>query len=565
MSTPDGATWIVFNGEIYNYLELRERLSKCGYRFQTKTDTEVLLAAYCEWGVDCLARLEGMWAFAIWDGHRRRLFLARDRFGIKPLYYSEDGPRFCFASEIKALLELVPRPREANPQNLFDYLRFGISDHRTTTLFEGILQLPPAHWLELNVDPPQRLVSRRYWTPHRSPSLSLSLDEAARRLRELFLEGVRLHLRSDVPVGVALSGGIDSSAILMATRRQRSSFQQLHAFGHLSDDPELNEEAWIDLAAAKSEADIHKVKPQPAELLSDLQDLVFTQDEPFASTSIYAQYRVFALARKAGIKVILDGQGADELLAGYRPYLAARLASLLRQGHPLAAFRFLRHVLEIPKPDLRGLLLRTGGFLLPASWAGPARYLAGEALTPAWLRASWFRRRGVALRAPREQRSSERLRDRLYQALVETSLPMLLRYEDRNSMAFSIESRVPYLFSPLVDLLRSLPEELLIAPDATTKFVFRKAMRGIVPEQILARRDKIGFATAERDWLRALDPVIGELLNSDSAMRIPVIDRRVLRREWQNIEQNRGRFDFHFWRCINLIVWAKRFGISFSG
>jgi asparagine synthase (glutamine-hydrolysing) len=566
MSSPDGRHHLVFNGEIYNYVELRRELEDLGHAFRSRSDTEVLLAAYGRWGRKALDRLVGMFAFAVLDTRDRTLFLARDFFGIKPLYYTHLPRGFAFASEIKALLELPGVRRRVDPQRLYDYLRFGLSDHGGRTLFAEVRQLPAAHCLEVHLDRPGEARPVRYWQVNLDDRLNLPLEEAGRRLRELFLENVRLHLRSDVPVGAALSGGIDSSAIVTAMRHLEPRLD-LHAFSYVADDRALSEERWIDEAGQAARAVVHKVRPAPGELVDDLDRLVYQQDEPFGSTSIYAQHRVFRLAREAGVTVMLDGQGADELLAGYRPYLAARLASLLRQGRLGQALGFLKRAAGLPGSGGRKhLLLHAAARSLPPCLRAWGLRLAGRGRMPDWLDASWFERQGVTARPrPAAPPAAEVLREELRQSLGETSLPMLLRYEDRNSMAHSIESRVPFLTPALVDFVLRLPEEHLIARDGTSKNVFRLAMRGLVPDAVLDRRDKIGFATPEQGWLAALRPWVERTLVGEAARAVPALDPAGVRREWRDVLDGRRPFDARVWRWVNLIRWADRFAVDFGG
>ncbi len=564
MVSADGRYAIVFNGEIYNYVELRAELEKEGYSFHTKTDTEVLLHAYSAWGPSALKRLVGMFAFAFLDLVTRRLVLARDCFGIKPLYYVESEGGIAFASEIKALLELPGVNRNIHPQRLFEYLRFGQTDHGAGTLFAAIKQLPSGHYLEISLDRLTALEPVCYWQLHLHQALDVSLEEAAAHLRSLFLNSVRLHLRSDVPVGAALSGGIDSSAIVGAMRHLEPNLE-LHTFSYIADDPALSEAGHVDMAAKHVGAVEHRVQPSPGELVDDLERLLDCQDEPFGSTSIYAQYRVFRLAKEAGIKVMLDGQGADEMLAGYRWYLSARLASLLRQGRFSRAWSFLQRVKGVPgSGGLLYLFLRAGGFLVPGPLQALGRQLMGKELMLPWMNRRWFLQQGVEPLPVASQGTSDILRQQLHQTLLSTNLPMLLRYEDRNSMAHSLESRVPFLTAPLAEFILQLPEEHLIAPDGTTKNVFRLAMRGLVPQPILDRKDKVGFATPEQGWLNHLRPWVDKVLRSDTAQGIPALNVNLIQRDWQAIRAGQRPFDFRVWRWLNLIRWAERYQVRFQ-
>jgi asparagine synthase (glutamine-hydrolysing) len=560
MATADGAYTIVFNGEIYNYRELREQLQRAGWTFRTQTDTEVLLHAYAHWGAACLCRLVGMFAFAVLDKRRRTLFLARDFFGIKPLYYVRSAGGFAFASEIKALLGWLPLKRTVQPQRLYDFLRLDRTDHGSHTFWREIFQVPSAHYLEVPLARPAQGQPTRYWNLHQGEPLELSFEEAAQRVREKFLNNIHLHLRSDVPVGVSLSGGIDSSAIVACMRRVAPQ-AEVHAFSYIADDPGVSEERWVDLAGRHAHAIIHKVRPQPDDLLADLDRLIDAQDEPFGSTSIYAQYRVFRLAQQHGIKVMLDGQGADELMAGYRQYVPARLGSLLRRGSLIEACRFAHHAGQLP--GMRGhtrLWLQACRLLLPAR---VARCLH-RWMMPPWLNADWFRQRGVVLTPAPTARVHDLLREELRETTATTSLPMMLRLEDRNSMAASIESRVPFLTPDFADFVLRLPEEYILGSDGTTMNVFRQAMRGIVPDAILDRRDKIGFATPEQRWLKTLRPWVEETLASERARAIEALNVPAMQRDWNAVLAGRARFDFRIWRWVNLIRWADRFNVDFG-
>jgi asparagine synthase (glutamine-hydrolysing) len=564
MATADGRYYIVFNGEIYNYVELREQLEQLGRQFRSQSDTEVLLAAFVEWGKGALPGLVGMFAFAILDVKDRKLILVRDFFGIKPLYYAYWRGGLVFASEIKSLLELPGLKRTANSNGVYYYLRFGITDQSSETLYQEIHQLRPGHCLEMQLDNPSAAKPVHYWKPSLGEKIDVSFEEAASNLRELFLENVRLHLRSDVPLGAALSGGIDSSAIVATMRHLRGRNLEIHAFSYVASDPQLNEERWIELMGGVAGASIHTVRASPGEFVRDIDALVASQDEPFGSTSIYAQYRVFQLAQRAGIKVMLDGQGADEILGGYRYFLGARLVSLIRQGKWVAALSFLRKASNSPATGMPLLLMWAADHLLPENVQRLMRRSVRKSLNPDWMNTAWFKDRGVIAHSFSGRGGREALRQQMVDTATETSVPHLLRYEDRNSMHFSIESRVPFLTPKLVDFMLSLPEEYVIAPDGTSKAVFRRAMRGIVPDDILDRTDKIGFATPERSWLLALRPWVAHTLDVEDAAGVPPMDILRTRHEWELVLQGKRPFGYHIWRCINLIKWTQQNGISYE-
>jgi asparagine synthase (glutamine-hydrolysing) len=559
MPTADGRFHLSFNGEIYNYVELRQELEGLGRRFVSGTDTEVLLAAWAEWGPASLERLVGMFAISLVDTERRTLVLARDHFGIKPLYYAVLPGRVAFASEIPPLLEVPGVSRRANPQRVYDYLRFARIDHGAETMFAAVRQLQPAHYLELPFDAPERIVERRYWRLEPAPLDGLPFDDAGERLRELFLNNVRIHLRSDVPVGAAFSGGVDSSANVTAMREAGGDIE-LHTFGFVPEDPALSEERWMSLVADETGAQLHTVTPSPQELLADLDDLIDVQAEPFGGTSIYAQYRVFRLAREAGIKVMLDGQGADELFAGYRHYLPARLSGLVTGGQLVTALRFLSALGSLPGASPARVVTWAAGAAMPSSAQAPIRRLTGRPLVPEWLDAGWLAARSVSLGDPWRDAGGTTLRAQRLVS-VESTLRTLLRYEDRNSMASSIESRVPFLTPALAEFAAGLPDDYLIAPDGTGKFVLRRGLRGLVPDPILDRRDKIGFATPESSWLLALGGWVDGVLDSAAARAAGPLRVPQVRTRWEEARNGRGTLDPAAWRWLNLIRWIDRFAV----
>lgn len=560
----DRRWWLAYNGEVYNHPELRAELRKEGHAFRSDSDTEVVLRALTAWGPLALQRFVGMFALALWDTQRRTLLLARDHFGIKPLYYARWRRGLAFASEIKALLALPGFERRAYPQGVYDYLRFGDTDHGVETMFAGIRQLSAGSWTRATVEDEELEPLRRFWVPGQTPQARpISFGSAADELRERFLENVRLHLRSDVPVGAALSGGIDSSAIVCGMRHVAPELP-LHAFSYVAADAALSEEHWVDQVGRSTGARVHKVRADGAELARDLDQLILAQDEPFGSTSIYAQFRVFAHASAQGVPVMLDGQGADELLGGYKPYIAARAASLARQRRYGELLRFIlnaRH--RIGTSSTRFLALSLG-YLLPPRVQEALRRYTGQGAAPEWIQSHWFAERGVTPGDLRYVEGDEVLRRQLVYSASRSPLPHLLRYEDRNSMTWSVESRVPFLTAGLADFLLGLPEAYMVSPDGTTKALFRAAMRGIVPDPILNRRDKIGFATPERSWMRALSPTIDGVLTGDTLESVPVLAPAAVHREWSAIMSGRQAYDFRVWRWFNLVRWAHLFNVSFD-
>ena len=560
MSTTDGRFHLSFNGEIYNYVELRRELEALGHAFVSGGDTEVLLAAWAEWEAGALERLVGMFAFALVDAERRTMVLARDQFGIKPLYYTRLPQRLAFASEIPPLLELPGVSRHAHPQRAYDYLRFGRTDDEAQTMFAGIRQVQPAHYAELSLDAPDRIVERAYWRLQPQPVGGLSLDEAADRLRDLYLDNVKLHLRSDVAVGAAFSGGVDSSANVTAMRFLSGAGLELHTFSYVADDPALSEERWMSLVARQEGVVAHTVEATPQEMQAGLDRLIEVQGEPFGGTSIYAQFCVFRLAQEVGIKVMLDGQGADELFAGYRYYLSARLAGLVSSGAVGGAARLLSALGDLPGTspgEVAGAALRS---VVPPAAAPVARRLARRPLVPDWLDEQWLAAHDVAVDDPQRALRTSLRAFRLDS--VSGNLRALLRYEDRNSMAHSIESRVPFLTPALAEFAAGMPDHYLIAPDGIGKLVLRQSLRGLVPDAILNRRDKIGFATPEPAWLRTVGPWVDAVFAGEPARAAGPLRIGQARAHWHAIRAGSRPFDASAWRWLNFVRWLERFELA---
>lgn len=561
MSTADGLLWLVYNGEIYNYLELRAELEAKGYSFKTATDTEVILYAYREWGADCLQRFNGMWAFALWDAQKRQLFCARDRFGIKPFYYVWDGETFAFASEIKALLQLPDLPRRPNNSVIYDYLRSGGLDYTGETFFENILQLPAAHHLTLQNN---RLAVSSYWDLDLPGAAGPPQDESAyaQEFYHLFEDAIRLHLRSDVPVGTCLSGGLDSSAIVVVANNLLFNGntgpeivgRQQKTFSSCFDDPRFDERQYIEPVLAATGAERNFTFPSAQKLMQAVPRLIWHHDEPFPSTSIFAQWSVMELAASRGVKVLLDGQGGDELLAGYQPCFDFYWGSLLRQGHwgelgqDLAAYR------RLFDSSLPGLAARTARTFAPVSWQGMVRRArAGGTLglNPEFART--YRRK------TREfvYRGRDPFRHYLYD-LTRYGLPRLLRFEDRNSMAHSIEARVPFLDYRLVEFSFALPAEQKIKR-GLTKVVLRNALRDVLPEPIRMRTNKMGFVTPEQTWLaNELYDWLYAIITSESFQNREYFDAPQILQALQAHAAGQRDISALAWRWVNLELWLRQ-------
>lgn len=569
MSYRDGRYWIVFNGEIYNHAELRRELEASGHRFASRSDTEVLLAAYAEWGQACLERLEGMFAFVLVDRVEAVVFAARDRFGIKPLYYWVAPDRtLAFASEIKQFSALPGWRAVLNGQRAYDFLAWGILDHTDETMFKGVHQLRPGTSVRLDlgrlaVEPAGRLETREWFRLAGKP-FEGSLEEAAARFRERFESSVGAHLRADVPVGSCLSGGLDSSSIVCAMNdllRREGVQERQHAFSSCSAIPRFDEREYVEEVVRHTGIEAHYVYPDLGRLFDQLDSITWHQDEPFGSTSIFAQWSVFALAAENGVKVMLDGQGADEQLAGYQGYHGALYASLFRQLRWIELWREIRAARQVHGHGPLWAIKYLADALLPAALRYPLRAMVGkETASPAWLD---LLRLGAAPCDPMrgEAGASLSIGELSYRQLTRSNLQMLLHWEDRDSMAHSIEARVPFLDHKLVEFVLGLPDACKLHR-GVTKRVLREGLRGVLPETIRTRMSKLGFVTPEEHWMRQEAPEKFRQAVREAVAASQGVLRPEALRLADDVIAGRRPFDFTVWRMISFAAWMKRFQVA---
>lgn len=562
MHSADGAFSIVFNGEIYNYIELRAELRAYGFNFSTGSDTEVLLHAWRHWGQACLDKLTGMFAFAILDRSNSKLTCVRDAFGVKPLFYKSVGREFIFASEIEALRKLSGQSESLNVQRAYDYLVHGDYDSGDQTFFTDIFSLKPGHLLSLNLQDGTLSRPQLWWEPTIVERPPVTFADAADELRELFLKSVRMHMRSDVPIAAALSGGIDSSAIVCAMHHVAPD-RPISSFSYIAEGHASSEEQWVDQVNEYVGAIPNKIIANAQELLRDLPDMISAQGEPFGSSSIYAQYRVCQHAGSSGFKVLLEGQGADEMLGGYIGYPGQRVRSMIEKGDYAHAWGFLRSWAQWPNRSRWGAIQRVVAEVAPDYLYEKLRNLNGMQNNPDWIRGDVLSELGVNCRYPRRRRTDDakgrRLMAELATSLSERGLSALLRHGDRNSMRFSVESRVPFLTLDLVNFSLGLPESYLVSDLGETKSIFRAAMRDIVPSTILERRDKVGFATPEQSWLNDIADDVRKLISQDVAL--PFFDQKRAVIEFDQMLNNKKKFSWQAWRWINFIIWYRQAGI----
>ena len=571
MSSADGRYWIVYNGEVYNHIELRAELEKAGYRFVSHSDTEVIIAAYDYWGEACLNLFNGMWAFVLLDRKEQKVFMARDRFGVKPLYYwASPSSTLAFASEIKAFTVLPGWQALVNGQRLYDFLAWGIQDHTDETMFAGVYQIPPggmARWQVGNypVLADGRLPVERWYQLTQRP-FEGSRAQAAEGFLERFNDAVSLRLRADVPVGSCLSGGLDSSAIVCVMNRflrERGSSGKQKTFSACARVQRFDERQWIDQVVAATEVEAHYVYPELEGLFQTSPQITWHQDEPFGSTSIYAQWRVFELASRNNVRVMLDGQGADEQLAGYHGFFGPHLNSLFHGMHWLAMMRELAAIHHLHGYDYA----RCGKFLASVILPEGVKHVLRRTGVHAHARPDWlnWERLGAKPENPFSRLGAVNagsVHALSVAQLTAANLPMLLHWEDRDSMAHSVEARVPFLDYRLVEYVLGLPDEFKL-DGGVTKRVLRDAMSGILPEAIRGRVDKLGFVTPEEVWLREHAPEqFRNKLNESIAVAGGVLKAEESRAILEAMITGRREFSFLPWRMISLGEWVTRFSVE---
>lgn len=568
MSNKDQSLSIVFNGEIYNYIELRKELQNLGHVFQTDSDTEVLLAAYEQWDRNCLQHLDGMWAFVLYDRRKNLIFGSRDRFGVKPLYYYKDSHYFAFASEIKAMLSLPFITKELVPETIFDFIILGAPNIEDSGFFKNIFELKPSHAFLYNF-PDGTFNTWKYYSLY-SEEKWYSFNESKskeyiRDIRELILEGIRLRLRSDVPVGSALSGGIDSSAVVCSISRliaQEKGIDthtqgQQKVFTASFPNTQIDETQWAIKAAQHAQAQSFITTPQPDEFLQDIEDIAYTQDTPYGSPSVYAQYRVMKLAHENNVKVLLDGQGADELFTGYTMYYPVLFYQFLKHSDMKGFSREWNHLNNAPiyKNQLRSdLIKQIRRMFIPYSIIrkyrttpkGPQQLIKKEFWESHKHRFDLIR-----------DRDFSSMNTMLLEFFTRQKLGNLLKYEDRNSMRFSVEARAPFSdFLKLIEYVFRIPPVYKIH-NGWSKYLLREAMKDIIPDEIRFRTDKKGFFIPDSLWLTQLkEPLKAYLTTGIDAF----IDVPRLLNQWDNRIQNANYDDIRIiWNIISFAVWKKVF------
>lgn len=525
---------IVYNGELFNYIELRKELQKKEYVFETESDTEVLLAAYKEWGAECLHKFNGMWAFCIYDESKNIFFCSRDRFGIKPFYFIDNPDYFAFASEVKQLLTLLPHCK-ANKRVLAEYI-VGSEDYHEETFFEGIYKLKAGYNLEFNLS--NRSIRKWKYYDLKKVKVPLNFNECIKNYKDLFEHSVELRLRSDVKVGTCLSGGLDSSAISSFaaekyTFESNSRFLSVHA---KSFEKSTDESYYATLVADHSKMDMSIVEPSESSFSEVLDKVIDIQAEPFGGPSIVMQYFVFEQAAKKNITVILDGQGGDETLIGYDSYFNMYLSTI-----PV-----IRDILKLINPNKFNLLKLNLKFayLFRKFNSKVKKYLHKRRFS--FLNRNYFNLIDYNLIVDEALKHCEN--DFLFQKFeMEHGIQKLLRYEDRNSMYHGIESRLPFLDHRLVEYSLSLPLKYKLNGNET-KSILREIMTDKVPHEVIYRKDKKGFEAPSSFWIKYVESA-KQCIDESQIIKDILVDEIPADRQIQ-------------WRLANIAVWEKAFNVS---
>ena len=555
MITPDGRYVLIFNGEIYNYVELREELATVGYTFNSDTDTEVILAAYREWGPDCLHRFNGMFAFVLFDTRSERIFAARDRFGIKPLYYWFSPKGFlAFASEIKQFAVLPGWRALLNGHRAYEFFSRSWQDHTRETLFADVNQLQGGEFVQCHLSEIHAPLPIKKWYELRPQKTELNFEKSGDRLKELFYDSIRLQMRADVPIGTGLSGGIDSSSVVCVINEllnEKGTQTLQNTFSSCSDIKAYDERPFIEEVARKTKVKTHFTFPSLEKLFDTYERILWHHDEPSLSTSVYAEWSVFKIVSKASVKVTLEGHGADEMLAGYPVFFKAQLQNLLVRGRWIELIREYFSIRKVHSNNLH-LSLANG---LRKIIAGAGRQTC--AFQPSWLNIPYEEDSLLAY-----MKNERTVNDMSRVQLLYSSLPAQLHWADRDSMAHSVECRVPFLDHRIVEFVLGCPEDYKIKR-GITKRILRKFMADKLPEKVAQRTDKMGYLTPEEVWVKKDAPdVFMKAIKRALEQSKGKLNNTLILENASKIIFGTAPYDPAIWRVISFGAWMDRFSIE---
>jgi len=559
--------WIAYNGEIYNFVELKEELAALGYQFSTQSDTEVIIAAYAQWGSECLSRFTGMWAFTIYDTETQTIFIARDRYGIKPLYYwfSPEGD-FYLASEIKQFTQVPSWKAQLNPQRVYDYLFYAMTDHTEETMFKNVHTIPPGHSISIHIDrcEPEKngkLTLHKWYAP-KSKRFVGTFEEACEQFNKHFDSAINLHLRADVTIGSALSGGLDSTAIVCSVNKkltEQGVSELQKTFSSCSHDKRFDEKEWIDKVIEKTNVDATFIYPEGKDVFELTRKIIWHQDEPYQSQSAFLAYNVFEAAKNSNVKVLLNGQGADEYLSGYNAFAIFRKRNMFKKGQFLRLYRELDGITFSEKMRDSKLVFY---HLFPKR---VVRYLSKYSSNHKMLHSIIdVEKLGAKRKHPHDKkkfRFNSIFEIAHYQIFFEP-LQKYLRWEDRNSMAHSVEARVPFLDHRLVEFTTQLPVDYLNA-NGEPKKIMKYGLSDILPQAIQNRKDKKGFITPEEVWFKtAHTEQFLAMFDQYNKNTQSIIRDKEARLYFDEIIAGKKAFDYTYWRLISLGIWMDVFNIQ---
>lgn len=541
---------LVFNGEIYNYIELREELKNEGYRFDSESDSEVLLKSYHLWGSGCLHKLRGMWAFSIFDKKRNIVFISRDRFGIKPLHYTQTSTSFLAGSEIKQFMVTGEFEAKMFHPVAYEFLEHGILNHNKYTFFENVYTLRAGHNLVYDLNDHSYSISRWYFLEKETGQKKTDPETAARQFREIFENAVRIHLRSDVKLGSCLSGGLDSSSIVSMSRKILGNEMPIYTVTSCNTDSRYDESEYAKAVVEHCRTEEVITYPDLNALYTEnlLEKIVWYHDQPIPSGSHFSEYAVFEAARKNDLIVMLDGQGSDEYMAGYHEFFMIRCKGLFKKGR----FKTLHRTI-VERSKNRGIPVKSLYTTLLKMVVKRSRQGNGSS----WLCDEWVSQQKQS-KAATYKDGIENVRDLYSLSLLEiqeTSIPYQLHSEDRNAMFFSIESRVPFLDHVLVESMLNLPEDAYYRY-ALDKAPLREGLKDILPEKIYQRRTKLGFVSSDEVWMQQHGQEVKQRLAAAVNDFKGIIKTSVLD-EFDKYLSGERNYDGIFFRILSLHAWCR--------
>ena len=547
---------ITYNGEIYNYIELKEELKTLGYSFDSDCDTEVVLLAYQHWGVDCVKKFNGMWAFSIFDKENNIIFSSRDRFGIKPFYYYETDSSFYFSSEIKQFTVIPNFEKKLNTMVAIRFLVYSDLNTTNETFFNGVYELNPGNNLIYDLST-NTFNIQKWYDVNSIRTKSINEQEAQNKFKELFYDSVRLRLRSDVKLGCLLSGGLDSSSIVSVVD-QLLRDKKFDTISSCFKEKEYDEQEYIDILIKEKNINAHKIFPNLNEFFSmEIFDLmVFNQDQPFSSASHFAEYCVFQSAKEQKLKVVLDGQGADETLAGYHDFFYVYLLELIKNLKFTTFLKEVQYIRKHHKYSFKRISSTLLIFALPKSIENKLRQIFGKSDLSKWIDFSKVDSKKMNY----IKKENFNLLQYSKKQLSLNSVPYQLHSEDRNSMIHSIESRLPFLDYRLVEFILSLPSSFKIK-DGTTKCILRESLKKILPLKIKQRQNKMGFVTPEEIWMRENKEIVLEQLHNAVEYTNGLINKEIIN-DFNNMILGNRSFSHHYFRVISFYRWLKVFEVK---